>query len=327
MTIRAKLIITNIVVFGIILFVVAVVVYNSTRESEIAKVDSRLETFAANFITEFEDQWENNEFPESNEIEALAAPPLSDIRVQLLDKSGKVVYRRGELPPLEKDMLSQALEDASSRQNIKINSESFRRLVRPVESDDRIGFILVLATSNEEVDERLANLIIVLSLTLSGALLISAIAVYLITGRAFRPITSMVEAAEQISAQTLHQRLKVPARRDEVSRLTDALNQMIERIEDAFKSQRQFVSDASHELRTPLTVVYSELEFLKRQIKEDRLSKSVDTSLHEIDRLAALVQQLHLHEHRPIVGRSTDSPRLCKDTGAATALARANRCT
>lgn len=294
MTIRAKLIIANVVVFGIILFVVAAVVYNSMRESEIAKIDSHLETYAVSFITEFEDQWENHEFPESDEIEALAVPPLADIRIQLLDNSGRVVYRRGELPPLPGNLLDQALGDVSAWQNVKIGSGSFRRLVRPVETDDRIGFVLVLATANKEIDERLAMLIIVLTLTLSGALLISAIGVYLLTGRAFRPITRMVEAAEKISALTLHQRLKVPAGRDEVSRLAEALNQMIERIEDAFKSQRQFVSDASHELRTPLTVVYSELEFLKRQIKEERLNESIEASLHEIDRLANLVQQLLL---------------------------------
>ena len=310
MTIRLKIILTNIVVFGIILIAVAVVIYERTREAETARIDARLDAYAAGFITEFEDEWENGEFPDSDEIHTPDGKTERDILIQLIDSSGQVLFNRGNLPPLPDTLLRQALHDRSSRQNITIREHGFRRFVRPVEIDDRTGFVLVLATSTHEMSERLESLTVILIVTLFGALLLSALAVFYITGRAFRPINRMVKTAEDISASTLHQRLDVSNSHDEVQRLAVVLNDMMQRIEDAFKSQRQFVADASHELRTPLTVVYSELEFLRRKIQSREIDESVDTALHEIDRLAHLVRQLLLLaridasklsiEHKPV---------------------------
>ncbi len=294
MTIRAKIILTNIVVFGIILIAVAMVVYDRTSEAETARIDSRLEAYASSFITEFEDEWENNEFPESDEIDNIVGGQSASIRVQLVDDSGRVLFSRGELPPLRRALLIDALHDITSRQNIVISEEKFRLFVRPVEIDEGDRFALVLAAPTAEIRERLEYLSIILLITLSGALLLSGLAVYFLTGRAFRSIAQMVETAEEISASTLHQRLHVSASRDEVQRLAIALNDMMQRIEDAFKSQRRFVADASHELRTPLTVVYSELEFLKRKIQDRDLDDSIGAALQEVDRLSHLVKQLLL---------------------------------
>ncbi len=294
MTIRSKLIITYAVLFGLVLAAVAIVVYSRSRDSEVARLDSRLDTFATGFIAEFEDQWEDKEFPESSELEALAASGLSAIRIELMDGEGKVLFQRGKFPSLEPELRSEALNDMTLRQNLRIDSDWYRQVVRAVEFDDQARYVLRLAAPTEQIEERLANLTIILILTSSAALLISIVAVYLITGRAFRPITRMVDAAEKISGETLHHRVVVPPAHNEVSRLADALNEMMQRIEDAFKSQRQFVADASHELRTPLTVVYGELEFLRRKIKDGHLEESLKTALLEVDRLSHLVKQLLL---------------------------------
>ncbi len=292
MTIRAKLIITDVIVFGVILIAVAVAVYNRTREAEIARMDSRLDTYAAGFITEFEDQWENNEFPDVAEIEALTVPPLPGIRVLLTDRTGRAVYRRGDLPHPPDNLIRQSLSGAILRRSLSLDHEPYRESIHPVESDDSIRFVLALAAPTEDIENRLDALTVLLIVTLSFALALSALAILFFTGRAFRPITRMVEAAEQISAATLDHRIAVPAARDEVSRLAEALNAMMTRIEDAFRSQRRFVADASHELRTPLTVIYGELEYLRRQLDDGRSDQSITTVLHEIDRLAHLVDQL-----------------------------------
>jgi signal transduction histidine kinase len=67
---------------------------------------------------------------------------------------------------------------------------------------------------------------------------------------------------------------------------------MMDRIEAAFKSQRQFVTDASHELRTPLTVIIGELEFVQQQLQDEKQLAGIDTALAELDRLTRLVDQL-----------------------------------
>ena len=294
MTLRSRLIITNVLVFAIVLIVFAVIVYERTRESEITKLDSHLEAVSVEFAAEFEDQWEDKEFPESSEIEAIVGRQWKDVQIQLCDTLGRLLFSRGELPPVSREWREKALLNQYSFQNISIENKWFRQLVRPVEEDERVGFVLALAIPATEVEERLADLTSVLLLSVVLALLISSLAVYYFTGRSFRPVNRMVDAAEKISASTLDQRLDLPPVQDEVHRLAVALNAMMDRIEDAFKSQRQFVADASHELRTPLTVICSELEFLKRRLNNQESSESIESSLKEVDRMTRLVQQLLL---------------------------------
>ncbi|MDH6604625.1 HAMP domain-containing protein [Streptomyces sp. SAI-208] len=73
-----------------------------------------------------------------------------------------------------------------------------------------------------------------------------------LAGRALRPVASMTEAARRISEQNLHQRLALTGPNDELHRLADTFDTMLDRLERAFESQRRFVANASHELKTPL---------------------------------------------------------------------------
>lgn len=79
-------------------------------------------------------------------------------------------------------------------------------------------------------------------------------------GRVLKPISRIVDEVEQITAMQLHKRVNEGNQRDEIAQLAMTFNQMLFRLEDAFVSQRSFVSHASHELRTPLTNTLGTLE-------------------------------------------------------------------
>ena len=66
--------------------------------------------------------------------------------------------------------------------------------------------------------------------------------------------------ADAISASEPERRLPLPAARDEIHRLGETLNEMLDRLEAALERERTFVADASHELRTPLALLKAELE-------------------------------------------------------------------
>lgn len=92
-------------------------------------------------------------------------------------------------------------------------------------------------------------------------LLLSAVGGYLITKRAFRPVDRITEAANRITGGSdLSERLP-DGGKDEIARLAQSFNAMLDRLESAFEREKQFTSDASHELRTPISVILSQADF------------------------------------------------------------------
>jgi two-component system, OmpR family, sensor kinase len=130
-------------------------------------------------------------------------------------------------------------------------------------------------------------------LALASALLAS----YLIGSRLSRPLRSMAAVATRVDAGDLHPRIEDPSGQgDEVTVLADAFNHMLDRLSDAFASQRAFVADASHELRTPLTVIRGQLEVLASQPNPsgEEVRRVEKLAQAEIARISRLVDDLLL---------------------------------
>src|SRR5580700_8154439 len=88
---------------------------------------------------------------------------------------------------------------------------------------------------------------------------------YWLSGRSLEPVKRIIDTAERIGVDSLSQRLEVPRPHDELRRLTEALNAMLERIDASFKRITQFTADASHDLRTPVTVIRTVAEVTLRK--------------------------------------------------------------
>ncbi|HEX3549196.1 MAG TPA: HAMP domain-containing sensor histidine kinase [Candidatus Elarobacter sp.] len=139
----------------------------------------------------------------------------------------------------------------------------------------------------DEVVERARNILIAVAI---AALISVLIASYFVAATAIDPIERLTAAVAEIGSERLDRRLNWK-RRDEVGRLADAFDAMLDRLQSAFARERQFISDASHELRTPLTVIHSNAQMLQRW--GDRDPEITRTSLQAIadesGRLAAMV--------------------------------------
>ena len=99
-------------------------------------------------------------------------------------------------------------------------------------------------------------------------LLFAGMGGYFLARRGLKPIAAMGDQAKRISASNLHERLPVPVANDEVGNLAVVFNNLLDRLDQEFETQRQFMADASHELRTPLAIVRGESEVALS--KEDR---------------------------------------------------------
>jgi signal transduction histidine kinase len=98
----------------------------------------------------------------------------------------------------------------------------------------------------------LHQLLIESGVALGIMVLVSIALGYVVAGRALRPLRTITATTRDISASNLDQRLAVDGPDDELKELGDTIDGLLERLEAAFRSQRQFVANASHELRTPL---------------------------------------------------------------------------
>ncbi|MFI5842608.1 sensor histidine kinase [Catenuloplanes sp. NPDC051500] len=81
-----------------------------------------------------------------------------------------------------------------------------------------------------------------------------------VAGRVLRPLRTITAATRRITADNLHERLAAPGPDDEVKALADTIDDLLERLEQAFEAQRRFVTNASHELRTPLATMRATLD-------------------------------------------------------------------
>jgi signal transduction histidine kinase len=111
-----------------------------------------------------------------------------------------------------------------------------------------------------EMDEDVEDLLLLYAVALPISLAILWIGGFLLVKRALEPLERIATTAERITAENLSERLSVPETRDEIAKLIEVLNHMIERLERGFDYARRFTADASHQIKTPLTIMRGELE-------------------------------------------------------------------
>ena len=198
----------------------------------------------------------------------------------------------GGKPVLRPDQLSAAARGPlyATLPSVPGLNESSRVLATPL----RRGILIVGDTRQNDL-ETLASFRNELLIAGPIALLLASLAGYLLAGIALRPVEAMRSRAEAISAETPGERLPVPPTHDELERLGVTLNEMLDRLEDALRRERDFVADAGHELRTPLALLRTELELaLRHDLSPEELRGAVRVSVEEVDRLAQLAEDLLL---------------------------------
>jgi signal transduction histidine kinase len=157
----------------------------------------------------------------------------------------------------------------------------------------------VQAGASAQRSATLTHLLTYSLLSLVGATLLAAVAGWIVAGRILRPVHRLTAAARAASEQNLSLRIALHGPRDELRELADTFDSMLDRLDRAFTSQRQFIANASHELRTPLTVMRTAMDVVlaKPRPTHDELvsmtvevRQAVDQSERLIDALLVLAR-------------------------------------
>jgi two-component system, OmpR family, sensor kinase len=153
--------------------------------------------------------------------------------------------------------------------------------------------VFAVGQSLEDRDETLSGVIASFAVGGPVAVLLASILGYLLASAGLRPVEAMRRRAREVSLAHDGERLPLPAAHDEVHRLGETLNEMLDRLRRSFERERRFVADASHELRTPVAVIRAELDAaLRAGGHEEQVRAALVAALEECDHLAQLADDL-----------------------------------
>lgn len=304
-TIRAKLVFLLVVIFGLTLSVFSGVLYYLYARQSAQNFDLNLSNDALAIVG----MVKGDSFLEQEIISGLIHQPLqaamgTNRYVQVLSISGDVIIRSANLKgvnlPVSADVLTLALSqhqvfqtlDKKTTQSL-IGEGRLRMVTYPVFEDGMPRYLVQVAANTQPLDKSMFQLRLLLLISVPLAIFAAALGGTFIAKKAFDPIDRIVRTAQSISAEHLDKRLEAGKVDDEVTRLSNTLNAMFDRIEEAFRLQKQFTADASHELKTPLTILLGEMEVA---LSNPRTSRDyVDTlksAVEEIRRINKIVDEL-----------------------------------
>lgn len=169
-----------------------------------------------------------------------------------------------------------------------ITEKGRQGLILKLEYEKQVIYASLIAfdfTGNERVDQYVT----MLYTTLWVMLALSIIAGYYFSRSALKPMIQVIDEVQQISVGNLNQRVSDGFRNDEIGKLAATFNEMLERLEQSFQWQQQFLNHAAHELKTPITSILCETEFaLLKERDEDSLKRAI----MQIDRNAQIMSDL-----------------------------------
>ena len=201
----------------------------------------------------------------------------TDVFLEVFDQSGSVLYSTAE-PSISPDVRTGF-----------VTQDGFRLYVAPFNQ----GYV-VTGQSTRVPQSNLSGVVAFLVISAVPALVAALLASWLVAGRALAPLKAVAGAAEEIGrARDFDRRLEQPRSRDEVATLATSFNRMLSRLQDAFESQRRFVSDASHELRTPLTTIQANANLLTwREVTDEMLHAAAADMSAESARMSRLLDRM-----------------------------------
>jgi two-component system OmpR family sensor kinase len=178
--------------------------------------------------------------------------------------------------------------------DLSAGGESFRVAgTGIVLAGEQVGAVEI-ASSLSSISDTLGRLLMLLALGGTLGCLAMGLGSWLLVGRALDPVRRITRTAAAISHDDLSRRIGHSGPKDEIGELALTMDAMLDRLQSAFATQEQFISDASHELRTPLTIIKGHLQVLDRQESPDPAFVKQEHALvlDELDRMNRLVGDL-----------------------------------
>lgn len=288
MKLQTKIALLFTLVCSLLLITVSGVIYYVANHNPFQDFYTRLQlraSIAARFYLDKDET--NNKAFESIRNEHLQRLPDEREDIFRLDSSSLLKSN-----PLYKELPASFFDEL--RQNRPASYREGYRFYRGITYQTPTGnYGIVLSAEHSYARSFLQNLrTILVTVNVLGVVLIFTIGL-LFSRQILFPIRRLAKEMNAISATSLHKRLPVKAAGDEISELGNTFNNLLGRLETAFESQNNFVSNASHELNTPLTAIMGEAEYaLSRERSPETYKQSMEVVLFQAERLKSVTRSL-----------------------------------
>jgi len=204
---------------------------------------------------------------------------------------GKWLYRSPRFLSAD-PALRPAAREGTSFQTTNLEALQYRIARQRIALNGNI-YLVDAAVPTEPFDQALDNFRIIEKRYLPLLVILASLLGYWLSARALAPVSRIIQGAERVGVRNLSRRLEVPRARDELRRLTEHLNAMLDRIEASVKRITQFTADASHDLRTPLALIRTNAELvLRRPRSESEYREALHRILVTSEETTELIEQL-----------------------------------
>ncbi|MDN3677119.1 HAMP domain-containing sensor histidine kinase [Flavobacterium paronense] len=284
-----------IITTALLIFVVFCVIYGIVRFSVYIKVNNDIKSEVAKHLKEIEvkencvllireKQWKKIQF---NKVD------ISPAFIQFVDELGAIVDKSPNLKQKKLNYYPEAINNVLF--DAKLEKTSVRQIQVPLYQNTKIIGYMIIAMSLEDSVMVLNNLFFILIVAYPLILIVLFLIARFIAGRSIKPISSIIQTSNIITKDNLKSRIPLPINKDELHLLSNTINNLLDRVENAIEREKQFTSDASHELRTPLAVIKGTLEVLIRKPRnQEEYKEKIDFCINEVNRLNFLVDELLL---------------------------------
>ncbi len=300
------------ILFGALISLFSYSIYRQFQSIQQTEFDNALHNYAVDLTSGldfdfFGDLSVDEQVIDEESSRKLLPFSLGKALIQIRDPGGRTVARSAQLGPSSLPL------DTSDFNTIERGVESLRTLQRGWSTSPQLGktsyriltqvqqrpnwpshLILQVAAPMTFLEAESKALVQYMLWVVPLMILVSAFVGNYFAGRALAPVSALVKKTESISASNLAARLPIPGSQDEVFQLSQSLNRLLERLEQAFKSQERFVADASHQLKTPLALLLAELDSISREALSAETRSRLDFAKSEALHLSRLTEDLLL---------------------------------
>ncbi len=284
------------ITFGICLLVCAAL-YVGVWYSLHREVDRFLEGEIREFVGVVQEHRFN--FAEAQQLirHHLGSRTRVDLTFRVLDPHGSPVLTSSVEDPIPAEYTSRGSPGATRFETLQV--PGYRHAMRvcsaPMRGPTDELFIAQASYALDHVGASLSMFRTVSMIALLAAVMLSVIGGRLLARRSLKPLHRMIGTAQRISANSLSERLPRSHNRDELDRLAETLNDLLDRIQQYVRRMQQFTADASHELRSPLAALQGNAEVaLARERTVDELRGVIESSIDHYRRLCRLTEDLLL---------------------------------